>query len=97
MGVLTHRSDAEAWKHFDRMHDSSAIKPRNVQLGLFDNGFSPYLNAARPSSVCPIVVYVYNLPPHLCMMWLYMLLSSVIQGPHNPKKLQPLFDELKNL
>jgi len=85
MGVITHPSDAKAWKHFDRIHASFAAKPRNVRLGLCAKGFTLYSNTARPYFVWPIVVCVYNLRPHLCMKWRYMFLSSVISSPHKLK------------
>uniref|UniRef100_A0A7C9DL29 Transposase-associated domain-containing protein n=1 Tax=Opuntia streptacantha TaxID=393608 RepID=A0A7C9DL29_OPUST len=99
-GFVSHPSEAKAWKHFDRHHPSFAAEARNVRLGLCADGFNPYSNAARPYSVWPIVVCVYNLPPHMCMTRPYMFLSTVIPGPQNPKSkidvyLQPLIDELK--
>nr|GEX37984.1 hypothetical protein [Tanacetum cinerariifolium] len=33
-GVLSHPSDGEAWKYFDRTHPSFTAEPRNVRLGL---------------------------------------------------------------
>ena len=101
-GQLTHPSDTEAWKHFDRTFESFATEPRSVWLDLCDDGFNPYSNTARPYSVWPIVICVYNLPPHLCMTRLYMFLSSVISGTNNLQNkidvfLQPLIDELKTL
>ena len=101
-GCVSHPSEAQAWKHFDRLHPSFTAEARNVRLGLCADGFNPYPNAARPYSVWPIVVCVYNLPPHMCMTRPYMFLSYVIPGPNNPKSkidvyLQPLIDELKRL
>ena len=84
-GALSHPSNAEAWKHFDRTFASFAAEVRNVQLGLCADGFNPYSNTARPYLVWPIVVCVYNLLSHLCMTKLYMFLPSVIPGPNNPK------------
>jgi len=66
-GQLTHPSDAEAWKHFDRTFESFVVKLRNVRLGLCADGFNPYSNVAKPYSVWPIMICVYNLLPHLCM------------------------------
>nr|GEX81461.1 hypothetical protein [Tanacetum cinerariifolium] len=31
-GVLSHPSDGEAWKYFDRTHPSFAAEPRNVRM-----------------------------------------------------------------
>jgi len=101
-GQLTHPSDVEAWKHFDRTYESFPVEPRNVRLGLCVDGFNPYSNAVRKYSVWPIVICVYNLPTHLCMTKSYMFLSCVIPGPNNLKNmidvfLQPLIDELRTL
>ena len=101
-GVLTHLSDVEAWKHFNRTYTLFAAESRNVRLGLCADGFNPYSTAPRRYSVWPIVVCMYNLLPHLCMMRPCMFLSSVIPGPNNPKNkinvyLQPLINELKML
>jgi len=38
-GVITHLSNAEAWKHSDRVHRSFALELQNVQLGLCADGF----------------------------------------------------------
>ena len=81
---------------------SNAAEPRNVRLGLCVDGFNPYSNAARPYAVWPIMICVYNLPPHLCMTRSYMFLASMIPGPNNPKikidvLLQSLIDELRTL
>jgi len=84
-GCVNHPSEAEGWKHFDRIHPYFSAEPRNVYLGLCADGFSLYSNAARPYSIWLIVVCVYNLPPHMCMTRPYMFLSYVISGPHNLK------------
>jgi len=84
-GCASHPSEAEAWKHFDRLHPPFAAEARNVRLGLCADGFNPYSNAVRPYSVWPIVVCVHNLPPHMYITRPYVFLSSVIPGSHNPK------------
>jgi len=101
-GVLSHPSDAEACKHFDRTSALFTAEPWNVRIGLCVDGFNAYSNAVRLYSVWPIVVCVHNLPPHLCMTRPYMFLSFVIPRPNNPKNeidvfLQPVIDELKML
>ena len=76
--VITHPSDAKAWKHFNRIHPSFTGELHNV--------FFIYVlisNATIPYSIWPIVVCVYYLPSHMSMMRPYMFLSSVIPGPCN--------------
>ncbi|PKU65335.1 hypothetical protein MA16_Dca001225 [Dendrobium catenatum] len=101
-GVITHPSEAEAWKHFDRTHPTFAAELRNVRLGLCADGFTPFSQSATPYSCWPVILTPYNLPPELCMTTPYMFLSLIIPGPHNPKLkidvfLQPLIDDLSLL
>lgn len=101
-GVLSHPSDGEAWKHFNRMHPDFAHDPRNVRLGLCADGFSPYGALGKTYSCWPVIVTPYNLPPWMCMQKEYLFLTLIIPGPHNPKDkidvfLQPLIDELNML
>nr|GEU49243.1 DNA-directed RNA polymerase subunit beta' [Tanacetum cinerariifolium] len=46
--VLLHPSDGEAWKHFDLTHPSFAAEPRNVRLGLCDDGWSTHGKLSCP-------------------------------------------------
>ncbi|GAU47859.1 hypothetical protein TSUD_243840 [Trifolium subterraneum] len=101
--VMRHPCDGLAWKHFDAMHPDFAEDPRNVRLGLFYDGFTPYIQAsATPYSCWPVIVTPFNLPPNTCMTKPYMFLSCIIPGPSNPTYgidvyLQPLIDDLKRL
>ena len=80
-GVLRHPSDGEAWKHFDRKHESFASDPRNVRLGLCSDGFNPYIQASSsPYSCWPVIVTPYNLPPEMCMTKPFMFLTCLIPG-----------------
>ena len=98
-GVLSHPSDGEAWKYFDRTYPDFAREPRNVRLGLCADGFTPFSNSGAPYSCWPVFIAPYNLSPEMCMTGPYIFLSCIIPGPHNPKSLidvylQPLIDEL---
>jgi len=101
---MTHPSNAEAWKHFAEwiyLLQWSSKMYTLVHVPMTD-GFSACSNAVRPYSVRPIVVCVYNLPPHMCMIGPYMFLSCVTPNPHNPKNkidvyLQSLINELMTL
>ncbi|KAL7255722.1 hypothetical protein ACSBR1_009779 [Camellia fascicularis] len=42
--VLRHSVDSEAWKDFDKKHESFAKDPRNARLGLASDGFNPFGN-----------------------------------------------------
>ncbi|KAJ8764635.1 hypothetical protein K2173_006717 [Erythroxylum novogranatense] len=41
-GVMTHPSDALAWKHFNDTHVDFVVDSRNVRLGLSTDGFQPF-------------------------------------------------------
>ncbi|XP_074316134.1 uncharacterized protein LOC141652515 [Silene latifolia] len=43
-GTMSHPSDSEAWKHFDRLYPSFASESRNVRLGLCTDGFSEQID-----------------------------------------------------
>jgi len=99
---LCHPLDGEAWKHFDETFPDFAVKPRNVRLGLYADGFTPFGQSVKPYSCWPVIVTPYNLPPELCMTTPCMFLTLIIPGLKNPKEkidvyLQPLIDELKLL
>ncbi|XP_074300381.1 uncharacterized protein LOC141631640 [Silene latifolia] len=101
-GIMSHPSDGEAWKHFDKQNPDFASKPRNVRLGLCTDGFSAFNQFGRSYSCWPVMLTPYNLPPWLCMKKQFIFLSLIIPGPKNPKKnidvyLQPLIQKLKDL
>ena len=99
-GVLRHPADAEAWKEFDKMHNSFSQDPRNVRLGLASDGFNPFSNMNTSHSTWPVLLVPYNLPPWKCMKSPFFIMSLLIPGPKSPGNeidvyLQPLIDELK--
>jgi len=88
--VLWHPSDDETWKHFDQVYLDFAADLRNVRLGLYSDGFTPYIQAStKPYSYWPVIKS-------------YMLLTCLIPGLSNPNAnidmfLQPLIDDLKSV
>ncbi|XP_017985270.1 PREDICTED: uncharacterized protein LOC108663891 [Theobroma cacao] len=83
-GVLKHPVDGKAWQHFNRTHDLFAMEPRNVRLGLCSDDFNPFGSTAKPYSVWPVMLCVYNLPPWMCMKQQYTFLNMVIPRKKNP-------------
>lgn len=53
-GVLRHPADAEAWKNFDRNHETFALETRNVRLGLALDGFNPFGDMNVNYSIWPV-------------------------------------------
>ncbi|KAJ8752117.1 hypothetical protein K2173_001792 [Erythroxylum novogranatense] len=101
-GVMTHPSDALAWKHFNDTHVEFAVDSRNVRLGLSTDGFQPFGQSGQQYSSWPIIITTYNLPPWMCMKEAYMFLTVIVPGPTNPQQkidvfLQPLTSELQQL
>ena len=101
-GIMSHPSDAEAWKHFDQANDTFAAETRNVRLGLCTDGFQPFGQSGKQYSCWPVILTPYNLPPWMCMKDPYMFLTIIVPGPKNPKQridvfLQPLIKELTTL
>ena len=100
-GKLSHPRDGQAWKHFDQMHHSFSIEPRNVRLGLASDGFCPWIvTMGNNPSIWPVVLIIYNLPSWLAMKQSYFMMSLLIDGLKSPGNnidmyLQPLIDELK--
>ncbi|GJS02102.1 hypothetical protein Tco_0318610 [Tanacetum coccineum] len=101
-GIMSHPSDAEAWKHFDQTYPSFAEETRNVRLGLCTDGFQSFGQSGKQYSCWLVIVTPYNLPPWMCMKDPYMFLTIIVPGPKNPKQridvfLQPFIKELTTL
>ncbi|RDX90085.1 hypothetical protein CR513_28087, partial [Mucuna pruriens] len=61
--MITHPTDAMAWKQFDTTYPVFAQEPRNVRFGLCTDGFNPFGGSTTPYSCWPVFVTPYNLPP----------------------------------
>jgi hypothetical protein len=80
-GVMGHPSDGDAWKVLDRFDANFASDVRNVRLGLATDGFDPFSTNSAPYSCWPIFAVPYNLPPSLCMKFMFMFLCLIVLGP----------------
>ena len=86
-GELSHPSDGDEWKQFDRRFPNFAREIRNVRLGLSTDGFDPFRDPhARNYTIWPVIVVVYNLPPSMCTKAPYMFMPLLIPGPTDPTK-----------
>ncbi|KAK1663795.1 hypothetical protein QYE76_051954 [Lolium multiflorum] len=100
--VLTHPSDASQWKALDNEFGSFGAEPRNIRLGASTDGFNPFGNQSSTHSTWPVFVWIYNLPPWLCMKRKYIQMSMLIEGPTQPGNdinmyLELLKEELETL
>jgi Transposase family tnp2 len=95
--------DSPANKFVEDTWGEFKTDPRHIRLGLAADGISPFALAgkARPYSVWPVVLTNYNIPPWMAMKKGHLLLSMIIPGPKQVKKidvyLQPLIEELREL
>ena len=101
-GVMWHLAHLDAWKMFDSKHLEFSSDPRNVRLGLAADGFNPFGIMSTSHSTWPVMLVPYNLPPWLCMIRSFLILSLVILGPTLlgiaiDVYLQSLVEELKEL
>ncbi|KAK4386243.1 hypothetical protein Sango_2494900 [Sesamum angolense] len=60
---MCHSSDAEAWKHFNRMYPDFTEEPCNVRLGLCTDGRTPHGQYGLTYSCWQVIITPYNLPP----------------------------------
>ncbi|KAK1614363.1 hypothetical protein QYE76_019880 [Lolium multiflorum] len=74
--------------------DSNTRYPRNIRLGASTDGFNPFGNQSSTHSTWPVFVWIYNLPPWLCMKRKYIQMrvrvpfgySGLISRYMDPKK-----------
>ncbi|XP_019051541.1 PREDICTED: uncharacterized protein LOC104587313 [Nelumbo nucifera] len=101
-GFMRHPVDSPTWKEFDAKYPKFAAEPRNVRLGLENDGINPFRTLGATYSTWPVVLILYNFPPWMCMKQPYLFLSLIVPGPNAPRNdidvyLQPVIAELKEL
>lgn len=102
-GKMRHPSDSPSWRNVDYRWPEFGREARNIRLGLAADGINPHSNGLKNRYSCwPVMLVIYNLPPWLCMKRKFIMLSTLISGPHEPGNnidiyLQPLIDDLKKL
>lgn len=53
---MSHPSDGEAWKHFNKVYPDFANESRNVYLGLCTDGFNPVGMSGQNYSLWPVIL-----------------------------------------
>ncbi|XP_006596706.2 uncharacterized protein [Glycine max] len=101
-GLMRHPADSPQWKAIDRLYPEFGVEPRNLRLGLATDGMNPFGTLTTNHSSWPVLLFIYNLPPWLCMKRKYVMLSMMIVGPRQPGNdidvyLRPLIDDLRKL
>jgi hypothetical protein len=82
--ILRHPKDASQWKALDIECLEFGNDPRNVRLGVSTDGLNPVGSQSNTHSTWPVFVWMYNLPPWLCMKRRYIQMTMLIQGPKQP-------------
>ena len=72
---------------------------RHLWFALSIDGINPFDQDRSNHSTWPVTLYIYNLPPWVCMKRSYIQMSLLIQGPRQPGNdidvfLEPVIDEL---
>ena len=101
-GKLRHLADGSQWRAIDSRYKTFKIEIRNVRFRLSTDGMNPFSMVSTNHSTWPVTLCIYILPPWLCMKRTYIMMSLVIQGPHQPGNnidvyLQPVVDELMKM
>ena len=101
-GKLRHPADATQWKNFDNKHLEFAEEPRNSRFALSTDEMNPFGDRTSTHNTWPVILTIYNLPTWLCQKRKYLLLSILIQGPHQPGIdidvfLEPLMEDMEKL
>ena len=101
-GKLRHLADESLWRAIDSRYKTFQREIRNVRFGLSTDGMNPFNMVSTNHSTWPVTLCIYNLPPWLCVKRTYIMMSLVIQRPHQPGNnidvyLQPVVDELMQM
>ena len=99
---MSHPTDGEAWKHFDRKYPSFAADARNLRLAIATDGFNPFGKISTTYIMWPVLVKHLSLPPWECVDESNYFMSLLIPGPTSLGKdfdlfLEPLIEDLLEL
>ena len=81
---LRHPADSPQWKKIDHENPEFKEEERNLRLSLATDGINPHGVQSSTHNTWPVIVMIYNLPPHLIMKRKFMMLSMLISGPRQP-------------
>ena len=83
----------------DRTNTDFALDARNIRFSLSTDGMNPFGEMSSGHNTWLVTLYIYNLPPWLCMKRKFIMMPILIRGPKLPGNnidvyLRPLVDEL---
>ncbi|TYK11037.1 transposase [Cucumis melo var. makuwa] len=83
--LLQHPKDALSWKKIDNLWPEFGSEPRNLRLALSTDGVNPHGDPSSRYSCWPVMLVTYNLPSWLCMKQKFVMLTTLLSGPKQPK------------
>jgi hypothetical protein len=97
--VLHHPADEIQWRNFDRKHNDFAAEVRNIRFELSTDEMNPFGESGMSHNTWPVILFVYNLPPWLCMKHKFIMMPLLISGPVQVSNdidvyLQPLIGDI---
>ena len=83
----------------DKTFPIFADDARNIRFGLSTDDMIHFGEQSSGHSTWPVTLYIYNLPPWLCMKWKFIIMPVLIPGLKQPGNdidvyLKPLIDDL---
>jgi hypothetical protein len=82
--VLSHPSNASQLKEVDAEYPTFKEDPKNIRLGVSIVSINLFGSQNSTHSTWPMFVWIYNLPPWLCMRKKYIHMRMLIQGRKQP-------------
>ena len=108
-GKMRHTADSPQWKFVNTQLEPEAGNnmfgrdPRDIHLRLALDGMNPYSEKRSTSSLTPVIMFNYNLPPWMVTKKYFVMLCLLIPtklsltGSNFDVFIQPLVDELQQL
>ena len=72
--LLRHPTDSMQWKNIDQEFPKFGEECINIRFGLATDEMNPFGNLSTNHSCWPVILFIYNLSPGLCMKRKYMML-----------------------
>lgn len=100
--MLRHCVDGLQWWKVNMTFLEFAWDARNVWFHLSIYGMNPFGEQNNSHSTCPMSLFMYHLPPQLCLKQKFIMISMLIHDPKQPGNdinvyLKPMVDEVFQL
>ena len=79
--MFRHPADGSQWRKVDRTFPIFADDAWNIRFGLSTDDMIHFGEQSSGHSTWPVTLYIYNLPPWLCMKGKFIMMLVLIPGP----------------